>query len=159
METPPYNLPAALKWMAALVAVEWLRVPAPMRLLVGLIMLDYATGILAAFMRKEVSSRVGFEGLVKKILIIVILMVAHAMEKVSGIELKLESVGAAGFIVNECASIVENCAKCNMWIPAPIVEALLVVKSLRAKGASAEQLRLLRDEPAEPAPSIAPTGK
>lgn len=96
--------------------------------LVGLMALDYFTGLGAAFVTKTVSSDTGIKGLLKKAMMLSVLLAAHFLEKSVGIELHLETAGAIGFVVNEGISITENCNRAGVWIPPTILNALAKLK-------------------------------
>lgn len=148
--TMQINLPAAVKWCMVFVIAQWAAVPDPSKsiliVLVGLMALDYCTGICAAYITKKMSSEIGGRGIIKKGLMLCLLLAAHLLEKASGIELHLEFAGALGFCVNEGISIVENCAKAGVWVPAGLVEALITVQKLKGSGATPEQLAKLRGD-------------
>ncbi len=138
-----FSLPAAFKWGAAFVVADWVHVPGLMRALIICMLIDYGTGVVSAFVRKELSSWAGLRGLAKKVLILTVLLTAHILEKTSGIELNFEQIGALAYLVNEIVSIIENCAKAGIPIPSQLVEALLSFKRLKVTQATAEQLSQL----------------
>lgn len=143
------SFPAALKWLAVFLVAQWVLIPSTVRTLVILMAVDYAFGVATAFVRKKVSSAIGFRGLIRKMMVLALLLVIHVAEQQAGIELHIEQFGAMGYCVNELISIVENCAKAGIPIPAQLVTALLTVKHLRMQGATAEQLAELDGEQAK----------
>ena len=70
--------------------------------------LDYFTGIVKAIYKKELSSEVGFKGLVKKIMVFVVIAVAYNVQKLTGNIIPLREVVIVFFICNEALSILEN---------------------------------------------------
>lgn len=139
------NSLAALKWIIAIAVAEWLRVPDIMRALVILMTIDYVSGFIAAIKKKEVSSEVGFWGLIKKMMTILLLLACHLVEGAIGAEWKIEQIAAFGYCVNEAVSVIENCSRIGVPIPVQLVSVLMNVQKLRSKQATSEQLRELAD--------------
>ena len=100
--------------------------------LLAFIVLDYITGVSCAVIRKDVSSEVGFKGIVKKILFLVLVGVAHILDAyVLNSTPVLQSAVMMFFIANEGISLVENAA--GLGIPIP-QKMLKVLKQLKLKG-------------------------
>ena len=99
--------------------------------------LDYITGLVAAWINKEISSEIGFKGLAKKFLILVFIALAHILDvNVLGTYPVLQSAIMMFFIANEGISLVENAAGLGIPIPKKMLEAL---KQLKLKGDSTEK--------------------
>lgn len=73
--------------------------------------LDYFTGIVKAIYKKELSSAIGFKGLVKKVMVFVVVAVAYNVQKLTGDVIPLREVVIVFFICNEALSIIENAAE------------------------------------------------
>lgn len=73
--------------------------------------LDYFTGIVKAIYKKELSSAIGFKGLVKKVMVFVVVAVAYNVQKLTGNVIPLREVVIVFFICNEALSILENAAE------------------------------------------------
>jgi toxin secretion/phage lysis holin len=131
---------AVVKWLAALLMARWLTMPAALRILVCLMIIDYVFGVATAYLTGQLSSRIGLRGLVKKGLVLGLLLAIHLGENFSGIELNLEQIGAMGYAVNELISVVENAARAGLPIPAQFIDALLAAKRLKMARATPEQL-------------------
>lgn len=112
------------KWIAAAVIAQWASIPTAIHFLIWFMALDFATGVIAAFVQKRLSSSASLRGISKKVLILIMVLVAHLTEKAFGLELGLEKIAALGYTANEAISIIENCANSGVWIPPQIVEAL-----------------------------------
>ena len=69
--------------------------------------IDYATGTLYALKSHQWSSNVGSKGIIKKILIYVIIIVANGIDQAAGISYIRQAVIIA-YIINEAGSIIEN---------------------------------------------------
>lgn len=103
-----------------------------------LMALDYATGVLAAYISPALmlnSSR-GLKGICKKIMILLLVVLAHELERASGVP-AVQSVVAWFFIGNEGLSIIENAAKAGVPIPNKLRETLEQLSSEK-KGESKE---------------------
>lgn len=91
------------------VVVSWLGgMDAILHALVALVIVDYATGLLKAWNLKEISSRIGFIGLIKKVLIFVVIAVAVEVEKVIGDSIPLREIVIMFYLANEGISFLEN---------------------------------------------------
>ena len=96
-----------------------------LRVLLFFIVLDYITGLMKAFKNKELSSSVGWNGLMKKIGTLIAVIVAHQMDKIdpTGSQLFRNAV-VTFFIANEGVSLVENLAIIGVPVPSILKRAL-----------------------------------
>lgn len=127
----------------------------PVLILVGVMLLDYLTGVHAAFVRHELSSRTGLIGILKKLSYLAMVAVASVIDYlIATVGAQLGTVIAVQFvgqlvvfwlILNELISILENVQKIGGPVP-PFVAKLL--QHLRGK--VEESLPELPDEPQEP---------
>lgn len=85
--------------------------------LVAFIIIDYVTGIIKAFILKQLSSEVGFKGLAKKVLILLLVAAANIVDRLTNADGLIRSMMCLFFIANEGLSILENCAL--MGVPFP----------------------------------------
>lgn len=87
--------------------------------------IDYITGILAAYINPHLSlnSQKGFKGICKKIIVILLVALAHELDKMTGQPL-VQTMVVWFFIGNEGLSIVENAAKAGLPIPHKLRETL-----------------------------------
>lgn len=85
--------------------------------LVAFIVIDYVTGIVKALILKELSSEVGFKGLAKKVLILLLVAAANIVDRLTNADGLIRSMMCLFFIANEGLSILENCAL--MGVPFP----------------------------------------
>ena len=101
--------------------------------------MDYLTGLICAWRGRSpktegggVSSKAGFDGLARKSLIIMIVLMATLLDRAIGSGQALFQTAAAGYyIANEGISILENSALMGVPYPKAIVEAL---EGLRDEG-------------------------
>ena len=92
------------------------------------IILDYVTGLIKAFVTKELSSKIGIRGIVKKVSILFIVMLAVLIDKVTGETGAIRTLVIYYFVANEGLSILENLGQAGVPIPQSIKKALKVMK-------------------------------
>lgn len=100
--------------------------------LVWFMAIDYATGLICAWRGRSpktesggVSSKAGFDGLLKKALIMLVVLTATLLDRVSGMENTLfQTAAAAYYIANEGISILENTALMGVPYPKVLKNAL-----------------------------------
>lgn len=91
--------------------------------------LDYATGLLRAWINKEVSSEVGLKGIARKGLIFVVLIVAVMLDRLLNTGTWVfRTLVCYFYIANEGISLLENCAGLGLPIPEKIKDALAQLK-------------------------------
>ena len=91
--------------------------------LTAFVTFDYVSGVLLAIKQGKLNSRVGFFGLVKKGLIFVVVIVAHLLDQLTGLN-AIRSITVLFYISNEGISILENLGKLDVKIPKKIKEVL-----------------------------------
>lgn len=96
--------------------------------LVVAIALDYVSGLFKAFITKQVSSRIGFKGLLKKVAILIIVMLATLIDRVTGETGAIRTLVIYYFVANEGLSIIENLGQAGLPIPKAIKNALKALK-------------------------------
>ena len=80
--------------------------------------IDYVTGLMCAVADKKLSSSVGFKGICKKVLIILLVGVAHIIDlHVVGSGNALRSAVVCFYLSNEGVSLLENAAHLGLPIP------------------------------------------
>lgn len=77
---------------------------------------DYITGLIKGAYTKQLSSEIGWKGIIKKIYIFLLIAIAHIMQSTFGNALPLRDMTIMFFIANEGLSLVENIA---VFIPIP----------------------------------------
>ncbi len=86
--------------------------------IIALMALDYITGIFCAVSTKTLSSEIGFKGLVKKLMILVIIAVGHLVDAyIIGTGSALMTAVILFFAANEGISILENAALLGLPVP------------------------------------------
>ena len=89
-----------------------------MTALLVFMILDYATGIMCAIADKQLSSSIGFRGIFKKILIVMLVGVAHVVDLYvvkSGNALR--SAVVCFYLSNEGVSLLENASHLGLPVP------------------------------------------
>ncbi len=85
--------------------------------------IDMMTGFICAFREKTLSSETGFVGIGKKVLILLIVGLAHMMdESIGGSALRSAVLGF--YISNEGLSVLENAARLGLPVPGKLKDAL-----------------------------------
>ena len=77
---------------------------------------DFLTGLAKAWKLKEISSEIGFEGLLKKVLIFVVIAVAVEVQKIVGNSIPLREIVIMFYVANEGISFLENI---SVFLPLP----------------------------------------
>ena len=87
--------------------------------------LDYITGLMCAIMDKKLSSTVGFKGICKKVLILMLVGVANILDiHVVGQGSALRGAVIAFYLSNEGLSLLENAAYIGLPIPEKLRDIL-----------------------------------
>lgn len=98
------------------------------QVLVALMVIDYITGVIVAYINGDIDSRVGFKGILKKVLILIALIVGVLLDRLIGIEWTFRTVVCYFFIGNEGWSILENIGKTGLPIPDKLKDKLAQLK-------------------------------
>ena len=104
-----------------------------LQVLVLFVVLDYITGLVAAYGEQNLNSRVGFRGIAKKILLFVPVAVAYWLDMLLGQEI-LRSLAIFFYIANEGLSMMENLGRAGVPFPEQIQEALEQLKGDGERG-------------------------
>ena len=93
--------------------------------LIVLMSLDYISGVMCAIMDRSLSSAVGFRGIAKKVLILMLVGVANILDiHVVGEGSALRGAVIAFYMSNEGLSLLENAAHIGLPVPDPLKNAL-----------------------------------
>ena len=116
--------------IAALATFLWGSPDAWLKALVALVVLDYVTGVVSAVLEKKLSSKAGFHGILKKLLLFVVVAVAHIIDTATGLGGVLRSAVIGFLAANEGISILENSARCGIPVSKKLLE---ILEQLRAE--------------------------
>lgn len=109
-----------------------------LKVLLGFMALDYVTGLLCAVLGKSkhgdgLSSYIGFQGIVKKVMILLAVMVAVGIDRATGQPVARNLV-VIFFLANEALSILENISLAGVPIPSFLLKLLQVMKDNSDQG-------------------------
>ncbi|MDO4567748.1 MAG: phage holin family protein [Clostridia bacterium] len=94
--------------------------------LAGAMCVDYATGVICAGMRGELSSKAGFKGLLRKVMILALVIVANLADKVVPMaNCAFRNMTIMFYIANECLSIFENAVAMGLRVPEKLKQLLV----------------------------------
>ena len=123
---------AVLAFFTGLPVIIWI--------LIGVMTLDYITGILCGLMGKSpktetggLSSKAAFEGLMKKFLILMVVGLAALVDMAISSAASIEMVAVTGatclwFVASEGLSVLENAAAMGVPIPQVLLKALEIMR-------------------------------
>lgn len=87
--------------------------------------LDYITGVVVAIIKNKLNSEAGFEGLVKKCMILIILIVAVMLDRLMNTGTWVfRTLVCYFYIANEGISLLENVSNLGVKIPDKLKDAL-----------------------------------
>ena len=93
--------------------------------LIIFMVLDYITGLMCAVSDKKLSSAVGFKGICKKVLIMMLVGVANVVDiHIVGTGSALRSAVICFYLSNEGLSLLENAAHIGLPIPDKMKDVL-----------------------------------
>ena len=96
--------------------------------LIIIMTLDYITGIMSAYYRKELSSKIGFKGILKKVFYLIIVMLSVIIDKLMGESNIVRTFVIYYFVANDGLSILENAGELGIKLPKKLLEALEQLK-------------------------------
>ena len=93
-------------------------------------LVDYLTGVIAAITEKKLCSKIGFQGVAKKVLMFFMVGIAAVLDAyVLGSQSPVREVVIVFYIANEGISIIENSARLGLPVPKKLIEVLEQLKS------------------------------
>ena len=105
--------------------------------LIIFIVVDYITGIMCGVADKNLSSEVGFKGICRKVLIFLMVGIAHILDvHIIGSGSVLRTAAIFFYISNEGVSILENSAHLGLPVPEKLKS---VLEQLHDRSASDEK--------------------
>ena len=108
--------------------------------LIVMMSLDYLSGVMCAIMDRKLSSAVGFRGICKKVLILMLVGVANVVDMhVIGTGSALRGAVICFYLSNEALSLFENAAHIGLPIPDKLREALAQLHGRNDKDGTTDQ--------------------
>lgn len=92
------------------------------------IVIDYVTGILSAIYNKQINSKVGFKGILKKFSYLLIIALSVIVDNILGQSGTIRTLVIYFFVANDGISILENVAEMNIPLPPKLLETLEQLK-------------------------------
>lgn len=96
--------------------------------LIIVIIIDYLTGVASAIYNKKLSSKVGFNGIIKKFCYLLIVGFSVVIDKLTGQSGIIRNLVIYFFVANDGLSIIENMAEMNIRLPKKLIDALEQIK-------------------------------
>ena len=94
--------------------------------LLVMIILDYISGIASAIYNKNLDSKIGLKGILKKFMYLVIVCVSVIIDKIVGNTGVVRTLVIYFFVANDGLSIIENMGKMGIPLPKKIVLIQLI---------------------------------
>jgi toxin secretion/phage lysis holin len=99
-----------------------------LQILLAFVILDYLTGLLASGVEGKLSSKVGFKGIAKKLMIFILVAVGHLVDKAVGQGHVVSDTIVFFYLGNELLSILENAGRTGLPVPEQIKGAVEILK-------------------------------
>lgn len=99
-----------------------------LKVLIAVMAIDYITGIIKGIYNKELSSYIGWRGLLKKITTLLIVALAHLIQLLLGDNVGIRDIVIMFYVANEGLSILENAAVIVPVVPEPLKEVLMQLR-------------------------------
>jgi toxin secretion/phage lysis holin len=103
-------------------------------ILLALVMIDYGSGMLAAYFEGRLRSAIGFKRIPKKVMIFAMVAVAHLVDRAVGTNNLFRDATIFFYAANEVLSILENAGRIGLPVPEQIRQAVEVLKGKSEKG-------------------------
>ena len=85
-------------------------------ILLGLIALDFAVGVLVAIQNRTLSGRKSWEGITRKVVEVLLVIMAQILEPVVG-NINISEMAAAFYCFHESVSILQNASAAGLPVP------------------------------------------
>src|SRR3990167_1503824 len=119
---PDSSFGAFLKLVTAAITAFWIGVNPTLQLLFIFVILDYGTGVGAAIVEGKVSSEIGFKGITKKVILLILTFSIQLIEpyidsQIIDLPVSLTAAVAGFYIANEGILILENVQRAGLPVP------------------------------------------
>lgn len=92
------------------------------------IVVDYLSGVMCGIVNKKLSSEIGFKGIFKKIMILLLVGITNLLGQATGIE-GLRYIIISFYLANEGISIIENASILGLPVPQKVKDVLEQLKN------------------------------
>lgn len=89
---------------------------------------DYLTGIASAIYNKELSSKIGFKGILKKFSYLCVVALSVIIDNLTGQSGLIRTLVIYFFVANDGLSIIENMAEMGVKLPQKLIDTLEQIK-------------------------------
>ena len=98
-----------------------------------MVVLDYITGVVKGIYTKQLSSEIGFKGILKKVMVFIVIAASNVLQQLISGVVPIREIVIMFFIANEGLSLLENAA---VLIPVPeaLRDALLQIREGKEGG-------------------------
>lgn len=106
-------------------------------ILLAFMVVDYISGVVAAGYEGKLSSKIGYIGIARKVMILAIVAVAHLVDTALGDAHLFRDAAIFFYLSNELLSLLENAGRLGAPIPPMLQKAIAVLR-----GKSGEDAKL-----------------
>lgn len=99
-----------------------------LQILIGFVIADYVTGMMAAFTEGKLKSSIGYRSIPKKLMIFVMVYIANMLDSAIGDGSIFRNATIFFYLSNELLSIIENAGRMNVPIPNVIKKGVEVLR-------------------------------
>ena len=99
-----------------------------MQSLLIVMVVDYLTGFTSAIYNKNLSSKIGFKGILKKISYLCVVALSVVIDNLTGQSGLIRTLVIYFFVANDGLSIIENMAEMNIKLPQKLIDCLEQIK-------------------------------
>lgn len=99
-----------------------------------MVVIDYVSGLAAGYTEKTLSSKIGFKGIIKKVMIFVMVALAHLVDSALGTKNMFRDATIVFYMANELLSIFENAGRMGVPVPDRLTQAVEVLKGKSKEG-------------------------
>ena len=89
---------------------------------------DYLTGIASAIYNKNLSSKIGLKGILKKFSYLCVVALSVVIDNLTGQSGLIRTLVIYFFVANDGLSIIENMAEMNIKLPQKLIDSLEQIK-------------------------------
>ncbi|MDF1511190.1 phage holin family protein [Robertmurraya sp. DFI.2.37] len=93
-----------------------------------MVVIDYVSGLAAGYTEKTLSSKIGFKGIIKKVMIFIMVALAHQVDSALGTRNMFRDATIVFYMANELLSIFENAGRMGVPVPDRLTQAVEVLK-------------------------------